>query len=67
MAEGHVRETSIALTPVAEGRFEIYLDGTKVYDRKEPREDDFVPKLKMIRKVAFRLKDLLKEKEKVAT
>ena len=33
----------------------------------EQREDDFVPKLKVIRKVAFRLKDLLEEKEQVAT
>ena len=67
MSEGHVRETSIALTPVSDGRFEVYLDGEMVYDRKEPREDDFVPKLKVIRKVALELKDLLEEKEKVAT
>ncbi len=55
------------MTPVADGRFEIYLDGAKVYYRKEPIEDDFVPKLRVIRKVALQLKDLLEEKEKVAT
>ena len=62
-----MRETSIALTPVADGRFEIYLDGTKVYDRKEPSEDDLVPKLRAIRKVTLQVQDLMKEAEKVAT
>ena len=66
MAEGRVRETSIALTPVAEGRFEIYLDGAKVYDRKDPNEDNFVPKLKVIRKIEYELKDLMEVAEKVA-
>jgi predicted Rdx family selenoprotein len=55
------------LTPVADGRFEIYLDGAKVYDRKEPREDDFVPKLKVLRKIGLQLKDLFEELEAVAT
>ena len=50
MADGEVRKTSIALTPVSDGRFEVYLDGEKVYDRKEPKEDDFVPALKVLRK-----------------
>ena len=59
MADGQVRKTSIALTPVAEGRFEVYLDGEKVYDRKEPKEDDFVPTLKILRKVGLQLKDRL--------
>ena len=62
-----MRETSIALAPVADGRFEIYLDGTKVYDRKEPSEDDLVPKLRAIRKVTLQVQDLMKEAEKVAT
>jgi predicted Rdx family selenoprotein len=62
LAEGRVRETSIALTPVGDGRFEIYLDGNKVYDRKEPSENDFVPKLKVLRKVALELNDLFEEK-----
>lgn len=59
MADGEVRNTSIALTPVSDGRFEVYLDGEKVYDRKEPREDDFVPALKILRKkVGLQLKDM---------
>ena len=59
MADGEVRKTSIALTPVAEGRFEVYLDGEKVYDRKELKEEDFVPTLKILRnKVGRQLKDL---------
>ena len=58
MADGEVRKTSIALTPVSDGRFEVYLDGEKVYDRKEPKEDDFVPTLKVLRnKVGLQLKD----------
>ncbi len=58
MADGEVRKTSIALTPVSDGRFEVYLDGEKVYDRKEPKEDDFVPALKVLRnKVGLGLKD----------
>lgn len=50
LGEGHVRETDITLTPVHEGRFEIYVNGTKVYDRKEPGAADFYPSLKEIRK-----------------
>ena len=59
MADGKVRETSIALTPVAEGRFEVYLDGEKVYDRKDSKEEDFVPTLRILRKVGLQLKDRL--------
>ena len=59
MADGEVRKTSIALTPVSDGRFEVYLDGEKVYDRKEPKEDDFVPSLRVLRKIGLQLKDRL--------
>ena len=59
MADGKVRETSIGLTPVSDGRFEVYLDGEKVYDRKEPKEDDFVPSLRVLRKIGLQLKDRL--------
>ncbi len=55
------------MTPVKDGRFEIYLDGEKVYDRRDPKEYDFVPIHKVIRKVAFQLKDLFEEKDKVPT
>ena len=68
MADGHVRETSIALTPVSDGRFEIYVDGKQIYDRKETKEEDFVPSLRVLRKAGLRLKDRLEEtKEAVAT
>ena len=30
------RETAITLTPSDSGRFEVYLDGKKLYDRKAP-------------------------------
>ena len=50
LSDGHVRETDITLTPVHEGRFEIYVDGQKVYDRREPGAADFYPSLNEIRK-----------------
>jgi predicted Rdx family selenoprotein len=31
---GYNREVAVALTPVGEGRFEIYLNGDEVYNRK---------------------------------
>jgi predicted Rdx family selenoprotein len=58
MAEGHVRETDITLTPVHGGRFEIYVNGTKVYDREDaPGAADFYPSLREMRKT----KDALAE------
>lgn len=58
MADGRVRETDITLTPVHGGRFEIYVNGTKLYDRKEAAgAADFYPSLKEMRKV----KDALSE------
>lgn len=39
------------MTPVHEGRFEVYLNGTKVYDRKDAPETDFYPSLKAMGKV----------------
>jgi predicted Rdx family selenoprotein len=50
LSDGHVRETDITLTPVHEGRFEIYVNGNKVYDRKEAGAADFYPSLREIRK-----------------
>jgi predicted Rdx family selenoprotein len=53
-----VRETDITLTPVHGGRLEIYVNGTKVYDRKEAEgAADFYPSLKEMRKA----KDVLAE------
>lgn len=61
LADGHIRETDITLTPVHEGRFEIYINGKKVYDRKEAREDsmekDFLPALREIGKVKETLRN----------
>ena len=33
---GHNREVAVTLTPVGEGRFEIYINGEQVYSRKDP-------------------------------
>lgn len=51
LAEGHVNETNIQLTPVGGGRFEIYLNGDKIYDRLEPDGKDFYPSLRLMRQV----------------
>lgn len=59
VCEGRVRETDIALTPVHEGRFEIYVNGNKVYDRREPGGVDFYPSLKEIRKTKDKLAEAL--------
>ena len=45
------RETAITLTPSDSGRFEIYLDGQKVYDRKDPNGVDFLPAMREVHKV----------------
>ena len=45
------RETAITLTPSDSGRFEVYLDGKKLYDRKEPGAVDFLPALREIHKI----------------
>ncbi|HEY0581776.1 MAG TPA: hypothetical protein VGE94_06300 [Chloroflexota bacterium] len=36
---GKNREVGVTLTPVGQGRFEIYLNGDLVYNRKEPPPD----------------------------
>jgi Rdx family protein len=36
---GRNREVDVALTPVGQGRFEVYLNGEQVYNRKEPPDD----------------------------
>jgi len=52
------RDTAITLTPSDSGRFEVYLDGKKLYDRKEPGAIDFLPALREIHKI----RDSIKEK-----
>ncbi len=36
---GRNREVGVTLTPVGQGRFEIYLNGEQVYHRKQPPPD----------------------------
>ena len=57
ISDGHIRETDITLTPVHEGRFEVYVNGTKVYDRKEAGDKDFLPSLREMGKA----KQILRE------
>jgi predicted Rdx family selenoprotein len=45
------RETAVTMTPAEKGRFEVYVDGKKVYDRKEEGAVDFLPALKEIHKI----------------
>ncbi len=42
-------DAAISLTPGANGRFEVYLDGEKIYDKKE--EDNVFPNLARIREL----------------
>ena len=49
-------DTAISLTPGSNGRFEIYLDGEKIFDKKG--EGNIFPELSRVRK----LKQLIKAK-----
>ena len=49
-------DVGISLTPGANGRFEVYMDGEKIWDRKE--EGNVYPDLSIVR----RLKGVIKEK-----
>ena len=55
LTDGHIRETGIALTPVADGRFEVYVNDEKIYDRKEAGDGDFLTSLKALRVVKTKL------------
>jgi predicted Rdx family selenoprotein len=50
------KDAAISLTPGANGRFEVYLDGEKIFDRKE--EGNIYPELSRVRK----MKQVIKEK-----
>jgi predicted Rdx family selenoprotein len=39
IAGGVNRQVGVTLTPAGQGRFEIYLDGELVYNRKEPNTE----------------------------
>ena len=49
-------DVAVSLTPGANGRFEVYLDGEKIWDKKE--EGNIYPDLAIVRK----LKTVVKEK-----
>lgn len=49
-------DVGISLTPGANGRFEVYLDGEKIFDRKE--EGNIYPDLSRVRK----MKEVIKAK-----
>ena len=59
LSDGHIRETDITLTPVHEGRFEVYVNGQKVYDRKEAGDKDFLPSLREINKAKQTLRQAI--------
>ena len=61
ISDGHIRETDITLTPVHEGRFEVYINGNKVYDRKEAGDKDFLPSLREMGKAKQVLRDAIGE------
>ena len=42
-------DVAVSLTPGANGRFEVYLDGEKIFDRKE--EGNIYPDLTVVRKL----------------
>lgn len=55
------RETSVTLTPAGKGIFEVYVDGKKMYDRKEPGAVDFLPALKEIHKIRESIREKFAE------
>jgi predicted Rdx family selenoprotein len=63
LSDGHIRETDITLTPVHEGRFEVYVNGEKLYDRKEAGDKDYLPSLREIGKEKQALRDAIGSNE----
>lgn len=66
LSDGHIRETDITLTPVHEGRFEVYVNGEKLYDRKEAGDKDFLPSLREIGKVKQKLREAIGSEDATA-
>jgi predicted Rdx family selenoprotein len=60
------RETSITLTPAGKGMFEVYVDGKKMYDRKEPGAVDFLPALREIHKIRETIREKFAEEPAAA-
>ena len=50
-------DAAISLTPGANGRLEVYLDGEKIFDRKE--EDGKYPDLKRVRELKAQIQEKL--------
>jgi predicted Rdx family selenoprotein len=61
LCSANYRETSITMTPAEKGVFEVYVDGKKLYDRKEPGAVDFLPALKEIHKIRDSIAEVFKE------
>lgn len=60
------RETGVTLTPAGKGVFQVFLNGKKVYDRKEPDAVDFLPALKEIHKIRESVRELFAEEPATA-
>ena len=60
------RETAVTLTPAGKGVFQVYLNGDKVYDRKEPGAVDFLPALREIHKIRETIRGLFVEEPSAA-
>jgi len=58
LCSANYRETSITMTPAEKGIFEVYVDGKKLYDRKEPGAVDFLPALKEIHKIRDAIREV---------
>ncbi len=50
-------DAAISLTPAHNGRIEVYLDGEKIFDRKE--EGDIFPDLKRVREMKAKIQEKL--------
>ena len=61
------RETGVTLTPAGKGTFQVFLNGKKVYDRKEPDAVDFLPALKEIHKIRETVRELFAEEPAIAS
>ena len=66
LASTNYRETAITFTPSDKGRFEVYVDGKKMYDRKEEGAIDFLPALKEIHKIRDHVKEVITGQPAVA-
>jgi len=66
LASTNYRDTGIKLTPAEKGVFEVYVDGKKMYDRKEPGAVDFLPALKEIHKIRETIRQVFAEEPAAA-